>query len=223
MTDLKLYKYFLDFINKSKTYTITPAKFNLIINASMMSWVNSIVPEKQFVQSRIDDLDGLYVVLKDPIPVDENAVNVFDKPDDYLYGSRAEFIVEYLNSSCHANGTSGRLNATLLKPDRVSAVMDSYYNKPTDSRLYFRYSQGKILLLTGLDSGVSETKGKQMFLEYYKYPELIEYIPGQEKSLELGRKQMLDVANRAAQEFLEKNRDPRYETYLREQIIKNRI
>lgn len=224
MTDKDLYIKFLSLVNKTSNHTIIPSEFNIIINSAAMNWINSLLPKNEFSQSLIDDL-SLFLVATDDLKKDSSSwVFGFALPDDYLHGNRAEVKLTYLNSDCYDDGESeGFVPASLLKSDRVSAVMSSYYLRPKDDRIKVRYIGRTLRILTGYASGLSDTFPTKCMLEYYRYPEVINFEEGKVKELEFSRKQSLSIVEMAAQEFLEMNRDPRYQSFLNEQNLKNRI
>jgi len=226
MTDQEAYKYFLNLVNKYKTHTIVPEVFNLIYNAALINWVKLKLPANDFVQSRIDDLRELFVSQESPIyPIAGTIKNKFEVPADYFQGVRARFRIQYVDSTCFPNGPSSSLiGPGLWKSDRASAIEASFYTKPKDSRTYFAYQNGIIKLFTGLDSGLSKSYGIEMYLDYYKYPTKVNFVAGQAPQLlQFKDKQSQEIAEKAAQEFLEKNRDPRYQTMLNEQALKQNL
>lgn len=223
-TDKQLYKYFLTLINKERTHTIVPEMFNLVINVALINWVKEKLPLNEFKQVRIEDLNLLLVdgsLGKSIIPEMEN---VFPIPLTSIYNVRPVFKIKYKDNPCHEDNSIVTKTAILMKYDKASAIEDSYYLKPTDDRLYYRYTNEKIHLITGKYSGESNTIGIAMLLDYYRYPTEIEFNPVEmEKTLEFKPSQLQEVAEKAAQEFLEKNTDPRYQSFLREQMERKQI
>ena len=221
-----LYKYFLNLINKEKTHTIEPQFFNMIINAALLNWVKEKLPLNEFKQARIEDLNVLLVDggLHEGITFD-NAGDVAIVPEESLYNVRVVFDIAYIDSHCFDDSIGKGKTAKLIKLDRLSPISDSYYLMPKDDRLYFNYSNNKVRYFTGKYSGLSKTKGFKMYLDYYKYPEPIVYDESGDNSVSLQFKplQLQEVAEQAAQEFLEKNQDPRYQSYLNEQNQRDRI
>jgi len=220
-----LYKYFLNLINKDKTHTIRPYLFNLIINAALLNWVKEKLPLNDFKQMRIEDLNVLLVdgSLGDGIVFTND--DVCPVPDEALYNVRVVFDIKYINSPCFGNGEGEKQMAKLIKLDRLSVISDSYYLKPKDKRLYFNYSNNNVRLFTGNYSGESDSIGTKMYLDYYKYPDTIIFVEDGDNNglLQFKSLQLQEITEQAAQEFLEKNRDPRYQSYLNEQIQRNRI
>jgi len=222
-----LYKYFLNLINKEKTHVIEPELFNMIINAALLNWVKEKLPLNEFKQIRIEDLNVLLVDggLGDGIKCSDDSPYVFPVPNESLYNIRVVFDVEYKDSLCFEDGLGKKKMAKLIKLDRLSSSSDNYYLKPKDDRLYFNYSNNNVRLFTGEYSGESKTEGVKMYLDYYKYPNTIEYshTDSDLDDLQFKSLQLQEVAEQAAQEFLERNRDPRYQSYLNEQVQRNRI
>lgn len=217
----QMYKYFLQLINKEKTHTVNPATFNFLINTSNIDWVKSKLPANEFNQVFIDDLQVLLVEgdLTDGINVTDDFI--FELPDDYMHGINVLFDIDILNSVCFDNGVQSKLPAILMKSDEKTVIKNSYYRQPKDSRLYYRYANNKIRLFTGKYSATSESVGKKMYMDYYKLPNEITFVSGGESTnSSFGPLQQQEIVERAAQMFLEKNRDPRYQSFLNEQALK---
>jgi hypothetical protein len=220
-----LYKYLLNLINKDKTHTINPDLFNLIINAALLNWVKKKLPLNDFKQIRIEDLNVLFVDGSLGDGIDFINDDIAPVPNDSLYNVRVVFDINYIDSPCFGNKEGKKQVAKLIKLDRLSAISVSSYSKPKDNRLYYNYSNNNVRLFTGKYSGESNSIGIKMYLDYYKYPDTITFIKGGDNASQLQFKslQLQEIAEQAAQEFLEKNRDPRYQSYLNEQIQRNRI
>ncbi|MBN2617258.1 MAG: hypothetical protein JXR64_02975 [Spirochaetales bacterium] len=216
-----MYRYFLQLINKEQTHTINPATFNFLINTSNIDWVKSKLPMNEFNQVFIDDLQVLLVDGDISEGIDVADDFIFDIPEDYMHGINALFDVEIINSNCYSDGIKYKLSAILMKSDEKTVIKNSYYRQPKDSRLYYRYANNKIRLFTGKYSDTSESVGKKMYLDYYKLPRKIEYVfEGISTNSEFGPLQQQEIVERAVQMFLEKNRDPRYQSFLNEQAQK---
>ena len=224
-TSEDVYRYFLNLINKDKTYTIRPDLFNLIIDAALLNWVKEKLPLNDFKQMRIEDLSVLFVDGSLTGGIEFETDDICAVPSEALYNVRVVFDIEYIESFCFESGIGEKRTAKLIKLDRLSAISNSIYSKPKDDRLYYHYSDNHIRLFTGKYSGESKSKGVRMYLDYYKYPSAIVFTENGDNSNPLQFKplQLQEITEKAAQEFLEKNRDPRYQSYLNEQVQRNRI
>lgn len=222
MTDVDLYKYFLKLVNKEKNHVITPEIFNMLINVAAINWVRSKLPDNEFTQTVIDDISFIHKTdILSPI---SGVVNMFDLPGDYLHGNFSMFKLKYIDSPCFQNGESEMFEpSNLIKSDRISTTFQSHYLKPKDKRTYYYRIGNSIQLFTGLDSGTSKTIGIFCKIDYYRYPNIINFEENNEKPLEFGRRQAIAIAEQCAQSYLENNRDPRYQSFLNEQVIKTRI
>ena len=222
MTDVDLYKFFLKLINKEKTHVITPEVFNMLINVAAVDWVKLRLPVNEFTQQLIDEISFLHKY--EFISAKEGAVNMFDLPEDYLHGNYAMFKLKYIDSPCFKDGESATHNVSnLLKSDRLSVVLSSHYLKPKDTRTYYYRIGNSLELFTGLNSGMSKTIGTECKLDYYRYPKIITFEENKVNELEMGKAQAISIAQLCAQAFLENNRDPRYQSFLNEQSVKQRI
>ena len=118
-----------------------------------------------------------------------------------------------------------------MRSDNKIPILKSPYRKPKDSRLYYEVFNRVIHLITGTPS-----YGVAMNLEYLRWPVNIffdelnqddtpgaDYTPGNGSiNCELPpviRKEIVDIAVRI---YLERVRDPRYQTYLNESQMRDR-
>jgi hypothetical protein len=220
----QMYVYFLKLINKEKTHTVIPSVFNFLINVYVINWVKGKLPTSEYNQRMVDDLQVLLVdgeLTNGILPIAES---VFSVPLDYMHGISALFDLNCVGSPCYPDGLKSKLTGVLLKSANKNTIFSSFYRRPKDSRLYFRYSQNKIRLFTGKDSGTSNSYGSKLYLDYYRLPNKIEYVyNGVSTNSEFKASQQQEIVERAAQEYLENNRDPRYQSFLNEQVQRNRM
>jgi hypothetical protein len=217
----QMYRYFLQLVNKEKTHVVKPATFNFLINTSNIDWVKERLPVNEFNQTLIDDLQVLLVEGDLADGIDVTTDFIFDLPVEYMHGINVLFDITIINSACFEDGTQYKQSAIIMKSDEKTVIKDSYYRQPRDSRLYYRYANSKVRLFTGKYSGTSDSVGLKMYMDYYKLPSEIEYIfEGVSSDSEFGSLQQQEIVERAVQMFLEKNRDPRYQSFLNEQAQK---
>ena len=140
------------------------------------------------------------------------------------------FKINYVNNECNLTGVSDWLEANIMRSDRESVIMNSVYRKPKDSRLYYRQVNRQVQLITG-----TQSYGVAMNLKYIRWPRNIffdeqnqddvataDYTPGNgsincELPSEI-RKEIVDIAVRT---YLERVRDPRYQSYLNDVMIRS--
>ena len=140
------------------------------------------------------------------------------------------FKINYVNNECDLTGISDWLEANIMRSDRESVIMNSVYRKPKDSRLYYRQVNRQVQLITG-----TQSYGVAMNLKYIRWPRSIffdeqnqddvataDYTPGNgsincELPSEI-RKEIVDIAVRT---YLERVRDPRYQSYLNDVMIRS--
>ena len=140
------------------------------------------------------------------------------------------FKINYVNNECDLTGVSDWLEANIMRSDRESVIMNSVYRKPKDSRLYYRQVNRQVQLITG-----TQSYGVAMNLKYIRWPRNIffdeqnqddvataDYTPGNgsincELPSEI-RKEIVDIAVRT---YLERVRDPRYQSYLNDVMIRS--
>ena len=213
----QMYRYFLQLINKEKTHVVTPDTFNFLINTSNIDWVKSKLPVNEFNQVLIDDLQVLLVEGDLGAGIAITSENLFALPTDYMHGVNVVFDINVVGSSIFDDGAQSKLSAIIMKSDEKTVIKNSYYRRPLDNRLYYNYANNKIF--TGKYSGTSNSVGVKMYLDYYKLPNEIKYISGGTSlNSGFGPLQQQEIVERAVQMFLEKNRDPRYQSFLNEQV-----
>lgn len=217
----QMYVYFLQLINKEKTHVVKPATFNFLINTSCIDWVKSKLPVNEFNQVLINDLQVLLVEGDLGAGISVTDEFLFALPSDYMHGINVLFDITCIGSPCFEDGQQLKQPATLMKSDEKTVIKTSYYRQPRDSRLYYLYANNKIRLFTGKYSATSASVGYKMYLDYYKLPNEIKYVQGGTSlNSSFGPLQQQEIVERAVQMFLEKNRDPRYQSFLNEQAQK---
>jgi hypothetical protein len=140
------------------------------------------------------------------------------------------FKIQYIENECNLTGVSDWLDAKIMRSDKENHIMNSVYRKPKDSRLYYRRGNRNVQLITG-----TQSYGVAMQLQYIRWPRNIffdatnqddlataDYTPGNgsincELPSEI-RKEIVDIAVRL---YLERVRDPRYQSYLNEVMMRN--
>jgi hypothetical protein len=159
--------------------------------------------------------------------VDINGANV-DYPK-YLRLKRIKFKINYVNNVCSLTGVSEWLRAGYFRSDQKNVFERSNYRKPADDYLYYEFIDGNIRLYTGTSS-----TGAAMMLEYLRYPRRIffdelhpndapnpTYNPGTGSvNCEFSDQQKKEIVEVAVRLYLERIGDPRYQSYLNEEAIR---
>jgi len=105
----KMYKYFLSEIRKERTIVVPPQRWVEVVNEACIDWTKLKLPEMEFNQKRIDDLEAIKVVtdslqypyINSLYPYNEDLApsggNIFAIPYDnddyakYMHGISVEF------------------------------------------------------------------------------------------------------------------------------------
>ena len=61
-TAQKMYKYFLTEVRKERTVVVTPGEWTSFVGPVLIDWVKTKLPEREFNQKRIDDLESIKVL-----------------------------------------------------------------------------------------------------------------------------------------------------------------
>lgn len=130
-------------------------------------------------------------------------------------------------NECGLTGVSEWLSANVMFTGRSTVYKNLSFRQPKDSRLYYEMLEGKIRLITSTNS-----TGYAMRLEYYRYP--VEIYFNKTDPTDTGvpatgsvccefsprnRKEIVDIAVRT---YLERVKDPRYQSFLNEEIVKSK-
>ncbi len=243
-----MYKYFLSIIRKERTTTISPQKWNEWMDSTLLDWVKTKLPTNQFNQKRIDDLEILKVLTDgqqyDIIKVVTDKENLFKIPyntselPSYMHGLSVAFEWKSPADSSETDGDGDspspiltpeafepeptpvfrktyRVGGKVFRSDNRVVIMDNPFRLPDDTTFVYFENRGSHIYAI--------TKGENytgMVLEYYKYPEKINYDPEGEDStagsFQLSQNQ--EVVELAARKYLERITDPRYQSYTQEQM-----
>jgi hypothetical protein len=246
ITTEDLYLAYLDGIKNMKTSTVTPTMFNRDINLAQDTWLVENIPSVDIAQDKIDMLQSVRVitdsvmvvdgVILNPIAPNTSYGNIFDLPIDpdaeisidtaeppktqkfprYLRGLSVMFKVEY-DDACSLSGISDWKEAILLKANAKTASLMNHYRKPTHRRLMYDVKNNTIELY------LENASAYRMKLEYFRWPDVIFYdevTPVNSIPCELHPLVREAIVNIAIRTYLEINKDPRYQTYIKEQLLK---
>lgn len=246
LTTEDLYLAYLDGIKNMKTSTVNPTMFNRDINLAQDIWLDENIPSVDIAQDKIDILQTLRVITDGvtivdsvvlyPIAPKEVNSNLFDLPVNpngdinnitavkgsvqnyprYFRGLSMMFKIEY-GGACDLSGISDWKGATLLKSNAKISSLENHYRRPSHRRLMYDIKNNSIELYTDF----STAYGLQ--LEYFRWPDVIYYdeaVPGDSIPCELDPKVRRDIVTIAIRTYLEINKDPRYQTYIKEQLLK---
>ena len=184
------YEAFTDGIRRSFTSIIPPVLFNRIIQDAELEWVMTKLPEREFMQKRIDDINILRVATDGTFLYNEVAVpeikpfttNTFPVPrkENGHYNettgmvtlNKGEFEKDYpiYLQGCRVDfrllsSASEWSEAKILRSDDRAHVLKSVFRSPRPGKIYYEVSGNYIK--AHLPSGETAIG---MNLEYYTYP-----------------------------------------------------
>lgn len=139
------------------------------------------------------------------------------------------FKLNYINNECDLTGISKWMKAWVLRANQLNMIQSNPFRKPSDSRLYYDLKDGNINLYTNEES---DSEGYALKFEYLRYP--VEIFFNENNPIDTGnpltgsvncefypeqRKEIVDTAVRI---YLERVKDPRYQSYINEEVIKSK-
>lgn len=172
-------------------------------------------------------------------PVDDNGTTRNIKVPKYYRSLGVLFSLDYDSTTCQEcelTGKSSFLKASYMRSDQRSVNVSSVYRKPKDSLLYWQRTHKNIYIESPIGSGnyiisssldsiemlTDETCGSdshRMFLEYLTYPNEISLSTPTPSILSEDAK--TEIVKMCVEMYLERVRDPRYQSFLMEQKIHN--
>lgn len=238
-----VYLSFLDGIKKSNTPSVSPDKFNIIINEAAMLFFRekSIAIEQD--QKKIDDLkelitktDGKFKFESNILlPINQSSIsNIFPLPisednsykvsldgleyPNYRRLLNVRFRIVYVNDKCFGNGLSEWLDAKPLKSNEENSIRKNPFRTPKGDRLYYKIIGNNIELWMGDNT---ENYGKDMMLEYIRYPRPFKFstVESENSMLEFQPDQIKEIIEIAIRLYLGESSDPRYNISLQERAI----
>jgi|GEM_PF-4020996 len=230
-TAKKLFEYFLYSVRKERTAVISPEAWTSFMSGIILDWVKLRLPETEYIQKRIDDLEAIHVItdgiLHDMIEADENDLYPVPIDPQYLHGLSATFAYYYnpvgddaLSGGDLRNPVVGsnagilyRTVGRILRADNRGMIERNPYRKTKSSRVYFDLREGFIYLSSG------ETPFNRLILEYYKYPEKIIFTSsGEDSTGSFNESQNKEIVDLAIRKYLERVKDPRHKSFGAEQM-----
>jgi hypothetical protein len=227
-----IYRAFLRGIRKENTSVVKPSLFNPFINEVLLEVVKGKLPQAEFSQKRIDDLSVLRVVtdggrLHGSRPViNESSPGVFDLPVSFENTASGQpmddrfanypLYLHGINASFRRRDSVQWRGAVLRKSDKTVMMEDNPYRRPTKDRLYFELISGQIRLVGG-------DQEDTLRLEYYRYPRIINFstTPGETIDPEFNPSFNQEVTETAIRRYLERVADPRYRSFLQEEMLRS--
>lgn len=224
-----MYRAFLRGIRKSNTSVILPAYWNPFINEVQLQWVKSKLPMVEFSQKRIDDLSPLRIVTDGSAlwgattVISSTTAGIFPIPT--LWGKdTAGMPLTSGDKPLYLHGLNVMVRkdtgewkpALILKSDKTVMAAGNPYRVPATTRIYFERIKDEIRVI----GGALENK---MRLEYLRYPKIINYSAtvNLNTNPELAPSQNQEIKDIAVRTYLEIIMDPRYKSFLQEEMIKS--
>ncbi len=124
------------------------------------------------------------------------------------------------NQECGLTGISGWLDSHIMRSDLRNVIMNNPLREPKDSRLYYELIDGKIRLITNEGS---TSQGYAMRIEYLRYPNAIFFDENNTSHIdcEFAPQQQKEIVDIAVRTYLERVKDPRYQSFLNEEMLKS--
>lgn len=221
ITATEMYQATLRIVNKSHTISIEPAEWESLVRLAQLNIVKRKYELFQFTQKRIDDLR---ILISDPAidPVLAGPISNYEFPLPILVGDQPHYFlmlncafrIKYLNNDCGIpdDTISAFLMARIMRDDMELKIAEDPYNKPKDSRLYYKLVGDKAILYTG-----SQSTGVQAKYSYLKYPPDIKLIPSDVDCI-LPFHVRHEIVEETARVIIELIESGRYRTFINEQL-----
>jgi hypothetical protein len=192
LTAKEIFDRFLYGIRKERTSQIRIDDFNALIQDSTIVWLNSILPEGEIVQERIDQIECLRVATDDVTVYNGNILQTITPVSNPIYRSLSFHMPKYYGVAGHQlenypnylrllnvgftmtydgndddgpHDSNGWEWARIMRSDKKRISEQQYYRKAKEGRLYYEIVNNLIRVITS-ESAVANL----MNLEYYRYP-----------------------------------------------------
>jgi hypothetical protein len=210
----EMYRYFLTEVRKERTIVITPADWSVFINVVVLDWIKTKLPDIEFNQKRIDDLEAIKV-LTDGVSreiLTAVAVNQFQIPfsnlnlPKYMHGLSAKF--GYSDSAVMPITLTRSVAGKILRSDKRVVYEKNPYRQPdNDLFIYFEQRGGYIYCIP------ESLEWNRLVLEYYSYPSQIEFNGlGVDEAGSFQPLQNKEIVDMAVTRYLERVSDQRIQT-----------
>lgn len=208
-----MYHSFLDGIKKESTTTVTPSRFNRMINTAQLLWEMVNIKDVEREQFDIDRFRNILV--SEEVPVSTTA-NMFPLSSAYLRLLSTQFKVQWNSTSCY-DGISEFLPGNYLKTNNISVSKVNPYRRTNQNRLHYRQIEQNIEFIENPHCTPIICK-----IEYLRYAQDMLFVAvGSTSNVDCelpitARQEIVDIAVRI---HLERVLDPRYKSYLNEYVI----
>lgn len=220
-------------LRDENTASLTPSEFNYFINAAMLQWLQTRFFALEESQKHIDDLERLLVrtngVSDSPVPLLNRGAakageEFFAFPANAVTFSDKAFLISVqFQMAAHPcyNNTMPVLSARIKKTDTISN--GNAYDRPTDNRLFYYQSGGKIFRY---DSGSSVSVAQKAIVTYIRMPREIKVDEETGESIsnpEFDPRVNLEIVKWAVRSYLETTESPRQNSFAAEQAGVNNL
>lgn len=244
----EIFEAFLEGVRKSRTTTIQPDIFTNIWNIwGLLNWIKSrpvFIEGAEMTEKEIDDFAMLRHIVQIS-PYDAINPDLFKLPDGtartdiirldvfsgalppiggtvfpkYRRALTIHFKLDYdtaTSQECSLTGRSDWLGSKPLKSDNESVAMKNTYTKAKDSRLRYQRIRQYIKFVRT----TTMSQPLYMKLDYFAYPNWMEYSNGAfNYTPEFGEEQIAQILDLAIITYLERSKDPRWQTYLKQESM----
>ena len=216
-----MYYFFLDGIRKEYTNTVPPDVFNRIINEAQLIWLDSRI-------AKMDQDEEAIKAIAPVLVTDYDLPTGFNVPEN-LYRLR----VAYASFKDVPPGCN--INRIRCRPYKHNvAYEENPFRKPGYKNPYIYEKDGKYIFVAG------DYEVKEVNLTYIRIPRSIYFDSQREEDLsfplikdipiytpgtgsvpcEFHIEQRREIVDTAVRIFLERRTDPRYQSFLQEQLIR---
>lgn len=211
----QIYVSFRDGLRRTSQSTVQPSLFVRLWNEwALPEWVKmnlSMAEGVELTQKQTDDLQSL-IVIGNINPTSTNTFALPTSPTKYKRMLRVWFRLV---------ASGDWIKSYPLRSIDESFVLGSKYSAPSTTLLYHRTYQNNIVAVTPTGYNAVE-----MQIMYLRYPNEMSYDDGTEVwtyTIDLGQEQLEEIRDIGIRLFLERVKDPRWQSFLQEEMLKKVI
>lgn len=235
-----IYVSFTDGIRRTSQSVVPKSKFVRLWNEwALPEWmkINTSIREGvELTQKQIEDLQSLIVKTDGvdynpiyttgtnifPLPIEHTStisINTIDPTTFVVAAESLPICTRVLRVWFKLSPAGSWIKSYPLRTIDESFVLNSKYSAPSSTLLYHRTYNNKIEAVTPI--GYTAT---MMELMYIRYPNQMEWNdPTIDYTLDLHQEQLEEVRDIAVRLYLERVKDPRWQSFLQEEMLKNII
>lgn len=204
-----IYKEFLVQVGKHRVGTVIPSEFAILLNQGIEEVVTNKMAMMDINKKTIDDLIPLIVSIKGEPMIkyaDQYPCYVFGLASNYRRMKRVSVLLD----------NKWNVKSNILKSNQETDILGGVFSRPntTANNTYYKMERidGENFVKVFVPTLTHSCK---LYCDFYRHPAMVDQadVIDADKDFEFGKEMATEIILAAARMCIERNQDPRYQTF----------